>query len=188
MVFNNKDKQTTNNAKANVKAPAKANKDVKAKAIADAKARSKEDAKTIKQNKKSNKDKGSKIVNELSEIAKRLNIRVSSPYGYYPDDVDPILARLEKDVSNLTKENKKLSEEVLDKQNKLTAVTQELSALKMQMSLMEVPDLSSEESFAMLGRIDSITGNYNSQTVQELKDINQPVQPKQSIKLKLRNK
>lgn len=137
--------------------------------------------------------RGAKIENELSELAKDLGIRVSSPYGYYPEDVDPIIAGLQKNVSDLTKENKQLAEDLHDIQSKLKSTQSELSQLKMQMSLMEVPDVSAEEGFTMLSRIDSITGNYNSESVADMKlqlaqqqpyqQPQAPAKPKINIKL-----
>ena len=45
-----------------------------------------------------------KFEQELPEVARRLGIRVSSPYGYYPEDVDRIILDLEesgkKKISN----------------------------------------------------------------------------------------
>lgn len=99
-----------------------------------------------------------KFENELPEVAKRHNFRVSSPYGYYPEDVDKVVIQFESDVSNLTKENKKLSEEVHETKEKLTKIQTELTQLKMQMSLMEIPDVSQSESFAMLSRMSTING------------------------------
>jgi len=118
--------------------------------------------------KTSKKAKGSKVEQELSEVAKSHNIRVSSPYGYYPEDVDPIIIQLEKDVSQLTKENKMLSSQLHEEQELRKAASQELAKMKMEVSLFDYPDVSTEESFAMLGRIDSITGQYNSEPVSEL--------------------
>ena len=142
---------------------------------------------------KQKKDRrGSKIEHELSQLAKDLGIRVSSPYGYYPEDVDPIIAGLQKNVSDLTKENKQLAEDLNDVQSKLKSTQSELSQLKMQMSLMEVPDVSAEEGFTMLSRIDSITGNYNSESVADMKLAQQqqsyqqpssPAKPKINLKL-----
>lgn len=138
-----------------------------------------------KQPKQKKDTKGAKVEQELSELAKRHNIRVSSPYGYYPEDVDPIIERLEKDVSQLTKENKQFSNELQEYKDKCSALSTELTKIKMQISLMEVPDVSAEEGFAMLGRIDSITGNYNSESVVDLKaQTAAPTLPKPKIKIK----
>lgn len=117
--------------------------------------------------------KGTKIQKELSDLAKSLNIRVSSPYGYYPDDVDPIIKSLQDKVEKLEKENKELIASVDDYKSKNTALGNELSQLKLQVSLMEIPDISMEEGFAMLSRVDTITGDYNSESVSELKQIEQ---------------
>lgn len=132
--------------------------------------------------------KGAKVEQELSDLAKSHNIRVSSPYGYYPEDVDPIIANLEKTVQQLEKENRQFEAENHEYKERCSALTTELTKLKMQVSLMEIPDVSAEEGFAMLGRIDSITGNYNSESVVDLKQqtatTNKPTQPKPKIKIK----
>lgn len=112
--------------------------------------------------------RGAKVEQELSEVAKSHNIRVSSPYGYYPEDVDPIIVQLETAVSQLTKENKQLATQLHEEQTLRQAASQELAKMKMEVSLFDYPDVSAEESFAMLGRIDSITGNYDSEPVSEL--------------------
>lgn len=149
-----------------------------------------ESVKDKTKNAKKSKKNNSKTGNELSQLAKDLGIRVSSPYGYYPEDVDPIISRLQKEVSDLTKENKQLADSLDDTTNKLKLVQSELSQLKMQMSLMEVPNLSAEEEFAMLGKIDSITGQYNSESVVDIKqnlNNSQPItteKPKLKLKLK----
>ena len=109
-----------------------------------------------------------KFENELPEVAKRLGIRVSNPYGYYPEDVDKIIVRLEQDISDLTKENKQLSQELHDTKNKATLLQSELSQIKMQVSLMEIPDVSTEESFAMLSRVGTITGENVNMPVTEV--------------------
>lgn len=145
--------------------------------------------------KKQKKDKkGLKVANEKSQLAQDLGIRISNPYGYYPDDVDPIIAGLQKSVSDLTKENKRLADELNEKTEQLKLAMSEASQLKMQMSLMEIPDMGAEEEFTMLSRIDSITGNYNSNSVADMK-LQQAQQaqqastpPKQPIKLKLKKK
>ena len=108
---------------------------------------------------KSPQKKAEKFENELPEIAKRLGIRVSSPYGYYPEDVDKIIFNLERDVSSLTNENKTLRDEIYEIKEKSKALQTELTQIKMQVSLMEIPDASTEENFAMLSRISTITGN-----------------------------
>ena len=79
-----------------------------------------------------------KFESNLPEVAKRNNIRVSSPYGY-------------------------LTNQLEDYKSRANAAQNELSKLKMQISLMEIPDTSTEENFAMLSRISTITGNNEEQ-------------------------
>lgn len=109
-------------------------------------------------NKNSPQKKAQKFEQEAPESLKRNNIRISSPYGAYPEDVDKIIRKMEKDISDLTKENKQLSEELEQEQQKGKALQFELTQMKMQISLMEIPDVSTEESMAMLSRVSTITG------------------------------
>lgn len=99
----------------------------------------------------------------LPEVAKRHNIRVSSPYGYYPEDVDKVITEMENENKMLQKENTHLTKQLEDYKGKADALQTEMVALKMQMSLMDVPDASAEESFVMLSRIGTITGNNEEQ-------------------------
>lgn len=138
---------------------------------------------------KQKKDKrGSKVEHDLSQLAKDLGIRVSSPYGYYPEDVDPIIEKLQKDVASLTLENKQLSQDLENALEDGRKARNELAQVKMQMSLMEVPDISQEEGFEMLRRMDSITGNYDNESLVDVKQkLNQPAKstgPVPKIKLK----
>lgn len=145
--------------------------------------------------KKKKDPRGAKVEQDLSEVAKSHNIRISSPYGYYPDDVDPIITQLELDISRLEKENKQLADQLHEETELRKAASSELNTIKMQMSLMEYPDVSAEESFAMLGRIDSITGNYDSEPVSQLQQMfgpnDQPQSPPSTLpkpKIKIKPK
>ena len=104
-----------------------------------------------------------KFESNLPEVAKRNNIRVSSPYGYYPEDVDKVIIELENTNKMLQKENNHLTNQLEDYKSRANAAQNELSKLKMQISLMEIPDTSTEENFAMLSRISTITGNNEEQ-------------------------
>ena len=140
---------------------------------------------------KQKKDKrGSKVEHDLSQLAKDLGIRVSSPYGYYPEDVDPIIEKLQKDVASLTLENKQLSQDLENALEDGRKARNELAQVKMQMSLMEVPDISQEEGFEMLRRMDSITGNYDNESLVDVKQkLNQPAKPTGPVpKIKLKPK
>mgnify|MGYP007069886553 CR=1 FL=1 len=104
--------------------------------------------------------------NEKSELAVRYNIRVSKPYGYYPEDVDKILEDLERQLNNLQTENSKLTETaetaVRDKKRAET----ELQKLLLSVQTMEYPDTSTEQDKAMIERLQTITGRVTpSETV-----------------------
>lgn len=104
-----------------------------------------------------------KFEQDLPEVAKRLHIRVSNPYGYYPEDVDKIILNLEKSVNDLEHENKELRDKYNEADENLKRTQSELTKLKMQISLMEFPDVSPEEDFIAMSQISSITGNNETQ-------------------------
>lgn len=105
---------------------------------------------------KRGKDFVNKKVSEKSEIAEKFGIRISNPYGYFPEDVDRVLEDLQAQVTSLTKETKFASENLARIKKERDDVKTELSKLKMQVSLMEVPDTSAEEDFQMMSRLTSI--------------------------------
>ena len=111
---------------------------------------------TGKSNKVKNKDSAGKKVSEKSEIAKRYGIRISNPYGYFPEDVDRILEDLQSQLNTLSKENKFASDKLARIQKERDDAKTELSKLKMQISLMDIPDTSTEEDFQMMSRLSSI--------------------------------
>ena len=103
-----------------------------------------------------------KFEQELPEVARRLGIRVASPYGYYPEDVDRIILDLEESVNALEKENKQLKDDYqVARQNELDMQT-EFNKLKMQMSLMEFPDASMEQATSIFDRAPTLGGNAPS--------------------------
>lgn len=121
-----------------------------------------------KPNKRNNKKEtaaqaAKRFESSLPEVAKRNNIRVSSPYGYYPEDVDSVILEFEKNAKMLEKENNHLTNQLEDCKAKLKDAQTELTKLKMQISLMEIPDTSAEENFAMLSRMSTITGKNEEQ-------------------------
>lgn len=93
---------------------------------------------------------------EKSAIAKQYGIRVSNPYGYFPEDVDRVLEDLQSQLNTLSKENKFASEKLARIQKERDDAKTELSKLKMQISLMDIPDSSTEEDFQMMSRLNSI--------------------------------
>ena len=63
------------------------------------------------------------VNNEISETGKRFHLRVSRPYGYYPEDVDNLLLNQEVQIEQLQKENTVLTQRNAD-------ITKELEQAK----------------------------------------------------------
>lgn len=131
-------------------------------------------------NKKNSVNKSSssakKFEAELPEIAKRHNIRVSNPYGYYPEDVDKVIMRLEKDISDLTKENLDLAKQIDQAKTDLSKMTQQFNSLKFQMISMEMPETSDATDFANLSRISNFSGKNEPQIQDKVSDgLSMPV-------------
>lgn len=194
MAFGSKKNKATAeeaNAAVNDKKVAKAEKAAEAKAKREAAIAERNAAKKQKQ-----KDKvGSKIEQDKSQLAKDLNIRISSPYGYYPDDVDPIIIDLQTQLSNLSKENKQMAEEIDKlKKNNQDLMTQ-MTQIKLNAQIFERP-ISIQESLAGISQIGDITGNtddYGNDALNEIAagllndppPVNiEPTKPKLKINLK----
>lgn len=92
----------------------------------------------------------------LSDVAMRHNIRISNPYGYYPDDVDRVIRKYEELTNTLDKETKRLERELASTKDELKAANGALQKLKLEMTLMEVPDTSAEQDIAMIARLSNI--------------------------------
>lgn len=106
--------------------------------------------------KKTSRSNNSNTSSDISEIARKYNIRVSAPHGYYPEDVDKVIADLDNQLTLLSKEN-------MLAESKITRVTEErdslksqLTKLKLQISTMEFPDTSSELDTAMMSKFNTI--------------------------------
>jgi DivIVA protein. len=108
-----------------------------------------------------NKDQkaAKKFEDNLPEIAIKYNIRVSNPYGYYPEDVDKVLLNLEASINQLTKENKELKDKLYETETSLSKINSEFQKMKMEVSLMDFPDSSTETDFYTLrSGMENITG------------------------------
>ena len=76
-----------------------------------------------------------------SELAVKYNIRISTP-GYYPDDVDKIIAGIENDYIEIASENAELARTLKDSQDEVQALKTELTKLRLDMALTPFDDLS----------------------------------------------
>lgn len=99
---------------------------------------------------------------KLSEVALRNNIRISNPYGYYPDDVDRVILKLENLINTLQAETQKLERDLSSTQDELKAARATIQQLKLDMMTFDVPDTSAEEDIAMLARLSNINDSVGT--------------------------
>lgn len=93
---------------------------------------------------------------EKSDVAKKYGLRISNPHGYFPEDVDKLILKLESQIETLEKETHQLEERLTIALDEKRMIDSEYKKMKMQMSLMEVPDTTTEEDFSMFGRLQNI--------------------------------
>lgn len=91
-----------------------------------------------------------------SDIAVKYGIRISTPNGYFPEDVDKIILKLEGLNATLTKETTQLQQKLEQALKEKRMIDDEYKKMKFDMSLMEVPDTSTETDFAMMSRLHTI--------------------------------
>ena len=104
------------------------------------------------------KKKESKAVKEkLPETLEKLNIRVSTPYGAYPEDVETVVSDLLEKVNKLETTNAELSKKNTQLERDLHLVNTELAKMKIDVSLMSIPETTEEEDSKMLRELNKIT-------------------------------
>lgn len=105
-----------------------------------------------------NKKKESKTVKEkLPETLEKLKIRVSTPYGAYPEDVETVVSDLLEKVNKLETANAELSKKNTQLERDLHLVNTELAKMKIDVSLMSIPETTEEEDSKMLRELNQIT-------------------------------
>lgn len=95
----------------------------------------------------------------LPPIARKYGFRVSRPYGYFHEDVDNLIMKLEDEINNLTKENKTLSDDLDRTKDELKDVKSEFSRYRMQISFMPFGEKSEEEEIDQINGIKDINAN-----------------------------
>ena len=120
-------------------------------------------------NNKKDAQKAKEFTKNLSSIAKEFSLRVSKPYGYYPEDVEKTIRGLKGEIANLSKENQTLTEKynkaVEDNEllkNQLTRLelennqlARDLNEFKIQQATMELPAMSPEVGFMAMNSFKS---------------------------------
>ena len=76
--------------------------------------------------------------NELPELLKKYNIRVSTPYGAYPEDVVNILLKLDNEISGFKSDNKLLTKENEQLKYELNKAKAQITSLKLSISQLEI--------------------------------------------------
>lgn len=99
-----------------------------------------------------------KFEQDLPEVARRLGIRVSSPYGYYPEDVDKHILDLEDQVRHLTAENQQLTADYTQSKRNEIDLQTELNKLRIQMSTQVYPDVTPEQASVIYDRVPTLSG------------------------------
>ena len=99
---------------------------------------------------------------ELPEIIKKYNIRVSTPNGCFPEDVERILQDLEKQLNNLIKENERLTKQYEQKAKDFSLVEAENQKLRFQIMSFNYEDTSELQDFNNLGKLTNINPTVGS--------------------------
>lgn len=102
------------------------------------------------------KKKNNQTGSEMSEVGKRHNLRISNPYGYYPEDVDKVLLDYEELLANHEKEIARLEKQLQQALTEKKIIDDEFRKMKMELQFAEIPDISADEGFSMMGKMRNI--------------------------------
>ena len=109
---------------------------------------------------------------EKSELAKKYKIRISTPNGYFPEDVDKILVKFEKENEVLAKDNTAMTKQLSELEKKYEDLKGEYASLQMTVSLMQVPATTSSQDEKMLEKITTIKDNRKKKEKEKVQDFN----------------
>ena len=104
-----------------------------------------------------NKKKEKKVKEKLPDSLSSRGIRVSTPYGAYPEDVDALISDLDEKIKSLTAQNGDLSKKNEQLERDLHIVNTELAKMRIDVSLMTIPETTDEEDSKMLSELNKIT-------------------------------
>lgn len=110
--------------------------------------------------------KNNKISFEKSQVAERHNIRISSPNGYYPEDVDRVLLSLEDQITQLTRDNEKLIQAAELARNDLSKLQVEFQRYRLQMTSFSLPEETHDQDIKNISKIQNITQQEIEPTVE----------------------
>lgn len=90
---------------------------------------------------------------ELSQVLKEFGLRVSKPYGVFPQDVETLVENFLKEKKELTKLNLHLTEENEQLKQDVADLKASITQLKMDMSMFEIPDSTEAQDFERLNKL-----------------------------------
>lgn len=104
-----------------------------------------------------NTKKEKKVKEKLPDSLSSRGIRVSTPYGAYPEDVDALITDLDEKIESLTAQNGDLNKKNEQLERDLHIVNTELAKMRIDVSLMTIPETTDEEDSKMLSELNKIT-------------------------------
>ena len=146
--------------------------------------------------------KAKEFEKKSSPIAKEFNLRVSKPYGYYPEDVEKAIKGLKNEISSLSKENANLNDSIKkleeDKSSLIDRITRaelemgkmqrEYGELQVQLTNIQLHPLSQDASLMAMSSLKSaMTGKPVERPTTAPADIKLPEVSKPVLKLKPRS-
>lgn len=108
---------------------------------------------------KKNKQEASEEIYSFSEIGEKYNFRVSTPQGYFPEDVDRVIIDLEQRLESMSNDNLLLRRERDDAVADKRMIDEEYKKLRWDMSVFEVPHTSTQEDISMLNELSNINSS-----------------------------
>ena len=112
-----------------------------------------------------------KVSFEKSQVAERHGLRISSPNGYYPEDVDRELLSLEDQVAQLTRDNERLIKAAEAARNDLSALQAEFGRFRLEMMRAPVQETSYEQDIQNISKIQNITNQKMEDEVEIAVDL-----------------
>lgn len=102
---------------------------------------------------------------DISQIARDYNIRVSSPHGYFPEDVDNVLEDLTNKLNTSNKTESMLRSQVaqLEKDNEM--LKGQISKLQLDIQTIGLPETSYLEDLAAFDKLENIKGNVRKDNI-----------------------
>lgn len=112
-----------------------------------------------------------KVKFEKSEVAIRHGLRISSPNGYYPEDVDRVLVEFEDRVSHLTRENEKLIRNLEQARDDLSKLQAEFGQYRLNATRgLTLQETSFEEDIRNTAKLYDINKKDSEPTVEILQN------------------